>query len=135
MTTRKQLLSYIFVLLLPLFAFSQDFSNRGKEFWLAYPGHIDGNSSRMALYISSTVNTSGTVFLPGNNTIPFTVTANQATVVQIFPNVHPVINAQSEGINVGRGIRISSNDPIVAYAHVHRQRWGHLKKCECRDPH
>ena len=67
---------------------AQDFSNKGKDFWLAYPAHIDGNTSRMALYISATINTTGVVSLPGGATIPFTVTANQATVVQIFPIIY-----------------------------------------------
>ncbi len=96
---------------------AQDFSNKGKDFWLAYTGHIDGNISRMALYISSDVSTSGTVNLNGS-TIPFNVTANQATVVQIFPNTYPVINQQSDGIGVGKGIHIVSNDPVVVYAHI-----------------
>ncbi|RYY72808.1 MAG: hypothetical protein EOO52_20330, partial [Gammaproteobacteria bacterium] len=98
-------------------AFGQDFSNKGKDFWLAYPAHIDGNTSRMALYISSDVNTSGTVQLNGS-TIPFNVTANQATVVQIFPTVYPVINSQNEGVKLNAGIHITSVAPVVVYAHI-----------------
>jgi hypothetical protein len=63
---------------------AQDFSNKGKDFWIPYPGHIDGTISRMALYISSTENTTGEVQLAGQ-IIPFTVVANQATSVQISP--------------------------------------------------
>jgi len=100
-----------------LLADCQDFSNKGKDFWLAYPAHIDGNSSRMALYISSDISTTGIVFLNGS-TIPFSVTANQATVVQIFPTTYPVINSQNEGIKTGAGIHIVSNDPVVVYAHI-----------------
>ena len=100
---------------------AQDFSNKGKDFWLAYPGHIDGNSSRMALYISSTVNTSGVVELPGGATISFTVTANQATVVQISPATYNIINPQSEGTFAARGIHITSVHPIVVYAHILNQ--------------
>jgi PKD repeat protein len=98
---------------------AQDFSNKGKDFWLAYPGHIDGNNSRMALYISATTNTSGVVTY-ASSTIPFTVTANQATVVQITgaANVGSVINAQNEGIANGKGIHITSLEPIVVYAHI-----------------
>src|SRR5688572_2236388 len=98
-------------------AYAQDFSNKGRDFWLVYPGHIDGNQSRMALYISSNVSTSGIVTVNGTN-IPFTTTANQATVVQIFPSSYNVINPQSEGIGVGRGIHITSIEPVVVYAHV-----------------
>lgn len=97
---------------------AQDFSNKGKDFWLAYPGHIDGNTSRMALYISATVNTSGVVELPGGATIPFSVIANQATVVQIFPSTYNVINPQSEGVSIGKGIHVTALQPIVVYAHI-----------------
>ncbi|MCE3283253.1 MAG: hypothetical protein K0Q66_1990, partial [Chitinophagaceae bacterium] len=100
---------------------SQDFSNKGKDFWLAYPAHVDGTSSRLALYISATVNTSGVVYLPGGATLPFTVTANQATVVQISPNTYTVHNAQNEGINPGRGIHITALQPVVVYAHILNQ--------------
>ena len=109
----------LFLILFLLFfsAIGQDYSNKGKDFWLAYPAHIDGNSSRMALYVSSEVGTSGTVML-SNSTIPFTITANQAAVVQISPSTYPVINSQNEGIKTGAGIHIVSNDPIVVYAHI-----------------
>jgi gliding motility-associated-like protein len=100
---------------------AQDFSNKGKDFWLAYPGHIDGNTSRMALYISSTINTTGVVELPGGATISFTVTANQATVVQISPATYNVINPQSEGILAAKGIHITSMQPVVVYAHILNQ--------------
>ncbi|MDQ6813050.1 MAG: IgGFc-binding protein, partial [Bacteroidota bacterium] len=96
---------------------SQDFSNKGKDFWLAYPGHIDATSSRMALYISSDQNTAGVVELAGA-TISFNVSANQATVVQIYPTTYNVYNSQSDGINAGKGIHITSAKPIVVYAHV-----------------
>ncbi len=100
---------------------AQDFSNKGKDFWLAYPGHIDGQTSRMALYISATVNTTGVVTMSGGATIPFTVTANQATVVPISPATYTVINPQSEGTNAGRGIHVTSQAPVVVYAHILNQ--------------
>lgn len=115
---RKILFFFLFFWSASLYA--QDFSNKGKDFWLAYPAHIDGNTSRMALYISSDVNTSGSVNFLGNS-IPFTVTANQASVVQIFPSTYNIINAQNEGINPGKGINIVANDPVVVYAHVLNQ--------------
>jgi gliding motility-associated-like protein len=110
----------VLLCLFVLFLFSaqaQDFSNKGKDFWVPYAGHIDALSSRMALYISSDVNTSGTISLAGS-TIPFTVTANQATTVQISPNTYNVYNSQSDGINTGKGIHITSLQPVVVYAHI-----------------
>lgn len=112
---------FCFLVLLILLVFNgltaQDFSNRGKDFWLAYPAHIDNTNSRMALYISSTENTNGVVELDGR-TIPFSVTANQATTVQISPAFYLVYNAQAEGINTGKGIHVTSEKPIVLYAHI-----------------
>ncbi|MBY0536364.1 MAG: PKD domain-containing protein [Chitinophagaceae bacterium] len=113
----RKLLLFIGLLGLSFFGKAQDFSNRGTDFWLCYPGHIDGTSSRMALYISSTVNASGTITLP-SGLIPFTVTANQATVVRIAANAYPVINFQQEGIATGKGIHIVSDQPVVVYAHI-----------------
>src|SRR5665213_159186 len=75
---------------------SQNTTNSGTEFWTAYMDHNNGTSndgtgqdggSLMSLYITSSFNTSGTVsiadasFVP----IPFTVTANQVTIVTIPP--------------------------------------------------
>lgn len=113
---KEVLFSLIFVFLY-LLANSQDFSNKGKDFWLAYPGHIDATTSRMALYISSDQSTTGIVELAGT-TISFSVTANQATVVQIYPATYNVYNSQSDGINPGKGIHITAGKPIVVYAHV-----------------
>lgn len=107
----------VLLLLIGMFAEAQDFSNKGKEFWLPYAGHIDNLSSRMALYISATENTTGEVQL-NNQIIPFSVTANQATTVQINPALYGVYNAQADGIGVGTGIRVISQKPIVLYAHI-----------------
>lgn len=107
----------LLLLLLPAYCFAQDFSNKGTDFWLAYPAHIDGTTSTMALYISSQTNTSGVVTVPGG-TIPFSVTANQATVVEISPATYAVINAQNEGLALGRAIHVTSVAPVVVYSHV-----------------
>ncbi|MFN3794850.1 MAG: PKD domain-containing protein [Chitinophagaceae bacterium] len=107
----------VLLLLFGMFAEAQDFSNKGKEFWLPYAGHIDNLASRMALYISATENTTGEVQL-NNQIIPFTVTANQATTVQINPALYGVYNQQADGIGVKTGIRVVSQKPIVLYAHI-----------------
>ena len=62
----------------------QDFSNKGKEFLLAYPSHIDGNTSVMGLYITSSVNTTGTLVLGNAAPLNFVVQAN--VVTRIFLN-------------------------------------------------
>lgn len=106
--------------------FAQDFSNRGTDFWVVYSGHIDALGSRMALYITSTVNTTGTVSVNGKST-PFTVIANQVSVVQLTSSTTPS-NAdaylsnnnvsQLEIIGVNKGIHIVSQNPVVVYSHI-----------------
>ncbi len=100
-----------------LFLPAQDFSNKGKDFWLAYTGHIDGTASRMALYITGEANTTGNVFFTNGSSIPFTITAGQTTVVQVYPGLYPVYNGTSDVINA-TGIRVSSQKPVVVYAHI-----------------
>lgn len=87
------------------------------DFWIPYAGHIDGTTSRMALYISSDVSTTGEVQLAGTK-ISFSVTANQASTIQISPVQYNVYNAQTDGINVGKGIHVISLKPVVVYAHI-----------------
>lgn len=109
-----------------ILVYAQDLSNRGTDFWVVYSGHIDGLTSRMALYITSNVNTSGTVSVNGQST-SFTVTANQVTVVQLTSNTTPsnadaylAINniGQLEVIGKNKGIHIQSNNPVVVYSHI-----------------
>jgi gliding motility-associated-like protein len=104
---------------------TQDFSNRGKDFWIAYAGHIDGTASVMGLYLTSDVNTSGSVTV-GASTIPFTITANQVTKLFIGPGAGGdapntfVYNGQSDAINPNAGIHVVAQKNIVVYAHIIR---------------
>ncbi|MGL6267703.1 MAG: hypothetical protein ACRC2O_07240, partial [Chitinophagaceae bacterium] len=46
----------------------QDFSNKGKEFWLGYGNHqqmYSGNQQGMDVYITSDLNTTAIVEIPG----------------------------------------------------------------------
>ena len=109
-----------------ILVFSQDFSNRGTDFWVVYSGHIDALTSRMALYITSSVNTSGTVSVNGKST-DFTVVANQVTVVQLsttsaLSNSDAYLTSnnisQLEVIGINKGIHIKSQNPVVVYSHI-----------------
>ncbi len=102
-------------------ASAQDLSNKGKDFWVAYAGHIDGTTSRMALYITSDQNASGVVDVNGTTT-QFTVTANQVTTVQLTNSSTPgntlAYNSQVEGIGLKKGIHITADKPVAVYAHI-----------------
>jgi gliding motility-associated-like protein len=105
--------------------FAQDFSNRGKDFWLAYPAHIDGTGSVMGIYITSDVNASGTITV-GATVISFTVTANTVTRKFLGPNAAGdapntgVHLTTQDGIETAKGIRIQSDNPVVVYSHIIR---------------
>lgn len=110
-----------FALLFCYSATSQDFSNKGKDFWVIYTGHVDGTVSRMALYITSDQNAAGQVDVNGSS-IPFTVTANNVTTVQFTNTSNPsnsvVYNGQLEGVGTKKGIHIKADKPVVVYAHI-----------------
>ncbi len=104
-------------------ASAQDFSNRGKEFWIAYPAHIDGTGSVMGIYITSSKNTSGQVNAAGN-IIPFTITANQVSRVFLGGAGNPTntgvyLNMQ-DGIKSNAAIKITADDEVVVYTHIIR---------------
>ena len=118
------LLSFIFAVV--SCSYAQNFSNKGKDFWITYPAHIDGSTSAMGIYITSDRDASGTITV-GNQIINFNVTANN--VVRKFigptntgdaPNTS-VYLSQTDGISVGAAIHVvSDNNPVVVYAHIIR---------------
>lgn len=112
----------LFVLTCLLGAFvcarSQDFSNKGKEFWIGYGNHQQmyaGNTQGMSLYITSDVNTQVTVSIAGVGFLNvYNITANQITTVTI-PNT-AVLDA--EGLS-NKGIHVVADKPVVVYAHIY----------------
>lgn len=120
---RRSLLITVAVLASVL-ANAQDFSNKGKDFWVSYPEHIDANNSIMGLYLTSNVNTTGTINDNGT-IINFTVTANNITTVFLGtggagPNTYIHLANLQDGIKTGAAVHITSALPIVVYAHIIR---------------
>ncbi|GAB3903446.1 PKD domain-containing protein [Mucilaginibacter boryungensis] len=91
-------------------------SNKGTEFWTVWMNHKDDTGSNMSLYITGDSNTSGSVdFIDGvTASIPFTVTANAVTVVNIPTSVY-----LAAGGKFSKGIHITSLKNIVVYAHIY----------------
>lgn len=109
-----------------------DFSNKGTDFWVGYANHEDmysnattinsnGGAQRMNLYFTSDQDATVNVTIPGlaYTSPPITVTANNVTTFQL-PNIIGSQYAQlyQEG-KFNKGIHISSDVPIVAYAHIY----------------
>ena len=102
-----------------IFVDAQDFSNKGKDFWVGYGNHIrmfnGGAPETMQIYLTSDVNTTGTVSVASISfSQPFSVIANQITVVNI-PRTAALLN---EGL-YNHGIHITALKPIVAYGFIY----------------
>lgn len=118
---KKKLLTTTLILVLGFlwvgYASAQVTSNKGTDFWIGYMGHIDGAGSNMKLYVTSDVNTTGTVSIPGQNwSQNYTVTSGAVTILNIPPDTAYV--GCGDCIQ-SKAIRLVSIDPIVAYSHIH----------------
>ncbi len=109
-------------------ASAQDFSNKGKDFWVGYGYHTSmlsggGGTQDMVLYFATDQVTNITVSIPAlgyvqNITTPagnfvttsFTIPKTGATDARLL----------TEGLS-DKGIHVTSDQPIVAYAHVYNQ--------------
>lgn len=103
-------------------SFSQDFSNKGKDFWLAYSYHVGmntGGSPVMTLYISSDVTTTYSVDIFGVTTLQAgTILANQVIAVQI-PSSYFIYG---DGLFTNRAIRVTAQKPVVVYSFITRSQ-------------
>src|SRR5688572_31806794 len=110
----RQLLAILFVCL--AFSYSataQDFSNKGKDFWIGYGNHVrmfNGNPpEKMQLYITSDVATSGQVTISSVGfSQTFNVTPNQITTIDI-PRTAALMN---DGL-YDHGIHVTAAKPVV----------------------
>lgn len=110
------------IIISTLTVFSQDFSNKGKDFYLCFPSHVPSGASlaQMSLFITSDKNSAGVVTYNGQ-TQNFTVLANQVTEVAINRAAAYITDAES-GAPVNKGIRVKVNTgqpAIVVYSHIY----------------
>ncbi len=103
--------------------FAQDLSNKGKDFWVGYGYHaqmVTSNSQQMVLYFTSDVAANVTVEIPALNwTRTYTVPANDVVESALMPKIATQdARLVAEGV-YSTGIHITSDKPIVAYAHIY----------------
>jgi IgGFc binding protein len=120
---KKYLVLFIAIFLFQ-YSFAQNFSNKGKDFWVGYGYHqvmVNGNGQDMVLYFATDQVTTITVSIPG---LGYTQTyaniaANTIFTTPILPKTG-VNDARLlvEGLS-NKGIHIVSTKPIVAYAHIY----------------
>lgn len=108
---------------------AQDFSNKGKDFWVAYGYHeimLDGgNKQEMVLYFATEAVTTVKVSIPG---LGYSVTYSNIPANTVFTsNPIPKAGAQDARLLIesvspeSKGIHIEADHPIVAYAHIYNQ--------------
>ncbi|MEO6671697.1 MAG: PKD domain-containing protein [Ferruginibacter sp.] len=125
------------LILIPFFCFinshAQDFSNKGKDFWVGYGYHqimTNGNSEKMVLYFATDQVTNITVSVPGigySMTYP-NIPANTVFTSNEIPNGEPLFTIANDAslqeestAPENKGIHIVADKPIVAYAHIYNQ--------------
>ncbi len=118
---RKNLLFLVIISLFSTAGFAQELSNKGKDFWVGYGNHIRmlqaTTPEQMQIYLTSDVSTTGSVsFSSGTPSIPFTVTANQITVIDVPQRTTNYL--PDEGLYT-RGIHITALKDIVAYGFIY----------------
>jgi hypothetical protein len=113
--------SYFFLFIfLGLIGFSQDLSNKGKEFWIPYSYHVNQSGGGigplvMTLYLTSDVKTDYKVEIYGGAVIQ-SDTINAGQVVScIIPNSY-LLN--TEGLFKNMAIRVTARNPIVVYSYI-----------------
>ena len=111
---------------------SNDFSNKGTDFWVGYASHqqmysnattiqSNGGDQNMILYFTSSQNATVIVSIPGLGYAPAPVNI-VANTVTTFPIPNTIGSLYPELFQEGKsnkGIHITSDIPIVAYAHIY----------------
>jgi gliding motility-associated-like protein len=119
------LLFLLFETIFALTARSQDFSNKGTDFWVGYGLHCkmfsnnSGGSQNMVLYIATEAATDVTVSIPGSGySSTYQIAANTIFTTSALPKTGlQDARLTQEGIS-SKGIHITSTKPVVAYAHI-----------------
>ncbi len=114
--------------------FAQDFTNKGKDFWVGYGSHcrmynangtvntVTGGSQEIQLYFATEAVSNITVSIPG---LGFSQTFANIPANTVYPTGPLAIKSgandarlTAEGV-FSKGIHVVSDKPVVAYAHVY----------------
>ncbi len=115
-------------------SYAQNFSNKGKDFWVAYGYHVRMSQSNgaspingqdMVLYFATDQVTNITITVPGTGYTQTLVSGAAPTVLTsaAIPNTGAQdcrLTAESTAPE-NKGIHITSDRPMVAYAHIYDQ--------------
>lgn len=97
--------------------FSQNTSNKGKDFWVTYSGHIDGKSSRLTLFLSADKATDYQVYVGNTVVSAGNISANTCLPVIIDPNVYDAYIESNNVVESNKAIHVTTtNNPISLYS-------------------
>ncbi|MFD0940941.1 PKD domain-containing protein [Pedobacter boryungensis] len=103
-------------------AIAQNTSNKGKDFYVAYSGHIDSLQSRLTLFLSADQVTNYQIYI-GNTLIKSSsvapnspIPANTCLPVTIDPNLNTVYISSSDVIEPNMAIHVVTDKPISLYS-------------------
>ena len=110
---------------------AQDFSNKGKEFWVVFPPHAPSNNNlaELSLYISSDKNTSGYIVI-NRDSIPFNIVAFTPQEF-VLPRATTYVSGAESAIDdplkiknivLNKGIKVivdAGKPGVVVYAHMY----------------
>jgi gliding motility-associated-like protein len=95
---------------------AQNTSNKGKDFYVAYSGHIDALTSRLTLFLSADQATTYQVFVGAVQIASGSINANTCLPVIIDPNAVSVYIATSDVVEVNKAIHVVTAKPISLYS-------------------
>lgn len=120
---RNKIFTSICGLLFCYVAASQNFSNKGTEFWTGYGLHekISSGVSDMTLYFTSDDTATVNIYVGNQLFQTLSLAAGTITASNNIPESGAMdARLQNEQVYVNKGIHIISTSPIVAYAQI----WG-----------
>lgn len=113
---RIYLVILFFIVLISQNVYAQNTSNKGKDFYVAYSGHIDALNSRLTLFLSADQATSYEVFIGSTSIASGSITANTCLPIIINPNTQPVYIATSDVVETNKAIHVVTTKPISLYS-------------------
>ncbi len=121
----RKIILVIFSVFTALTVFAQDFSNKGKDFYLCFPNHIPSGSSlaKLSIWITSDKASSGTITMPnGAFSSTFNIPANGIAEIAVpYAAAHISTAETSSDANIivlQKSIRVKvdvGKPPVVAY--------------------
>ena len=108
---------------------AQDFSNKGKEFWLAYSYHVgmaQGGNPTMTLYLSCDVITTYQVEIWGGAVLSTGTIPANGVISVVIPTAYFI---NGDGSFIGRTIHVTAAKPIVVYSFITRSQASAASLC------